>query len=157
MKGVGTNPFLPFFYSQILYEIIESAEHQNSRDSTVSFNIFPFSSTVPPVVSTNTSVVAKQNDRVVLRCRTTDGLPYPTVKIVRRLENGTVIEAKDQFTIASVSPADGGLYSCIGENGAGVAVVNITLTVLGDLTISNFLTFHSQNLCDIIVCFIKTF
>ena len=84
------------------------------------------------MVSTNRSVVAKQNDKVVLSCRATDGLPRPTVKIRRILENGTVMEARDQFTIESVSPMDEGLYKCIGENDAGFVVVNITLTVLGN-------------------------
>lgn len=76
-------------------------------------------------------MVSKQNDKVVLICVATDGLPHPTVKIRRILENGTVIEAKDRFIIESVSPKDEGLYRCVGENDAGVAVVNITLTVLG--------------------------
>ena len=70
---------------------------------------------------------------MVLSCRATDGLPHPTIKIRRILENGTVIEATDRFIIDSVSLVDEGLYECIGENDAGVAVVNITLTVLGKI------------------------
>ena len=69
---------------------------------------------------------------MVLICRVVDGLPYPTVKVARGYKNGTVIEAKNQFDIATVKESDEGLYWCIGENDAGRSVLNITLTVLGN-------------------------
>ena len=78
---------------------------------------------------------------MVLSCRATDGLPHPTIKIRRILENGTVIEAYDRFIIDSVSPVDEGLYVCIGENDAGVDVVNITLTVLGKIYVKSLKKF----------------